>query len=143
MAGQEANHIRRDMEKLQKKHCMELAALQQQLLETRTQKSQLCPMCVMAERVKFEFTDLEVDASQAEALGSQKYLRAVSMPGLLGGRSSWNRSMDGGMPREDEEESVIGELEDRGLSLENIDIDEFVDEPLENSQHVLQSLHGD
>lgn len=90
-------------------------------------------MCVMAERVKFEFTDLEVDTSQAEAHRSQKYLRAVSMPGLLGGRSSWNRSMDGGMPREDEEESVIGELEDRGLSLENIDIDEFVDEPLENS----------
>lgn len=133
MAGQEANHIRRDMEKLQRKHCMELAALQRQLLETRTQKSQPCPMCLMAERVKFEFTDLEVNAFQAEAHRSQKYLRMVSMPGLLGGRSSWNSGMDGGMPRDDDEESVIGELEDRGLPLENIDIDEFVDEPLENS----------
>lgn len=133
MAGQEANHIRRDMEKLQKKHSMELAALQQQLLETRTQKPQPCPMCVMAERVKFEFTDLEVDASQAEAHRSQKYVRMVSMPGLLGGRTSWNRSIDGGTPREDDEESVIGELQDRDLSLENIDIDEFIDEPLENS----------
>jgi hypothetical protein len=31
---------------------------QQQLLETRTQKSQFYPMCLMAEPVKFEFTDL-------------------------------------------------------------------------------------
>ena len=43
---------------------MELAAVQQKLLETRTQNPQLCPMCVMAERVKFDFTDLEVNASQ-------------------------------------------------------------------------------
>jgi hypothetical protein len=86
-------------------------------------------MCVMAERVKFEFTDIDVDASQAEAHPSKKYFRVVSLPGLLDGRSSWNRSMDGGFAREDEEESVVGELEDRGLFLENIDIDEFVDEP--------------
>lgn len=84
-------------------------------------------MCVMAERVKFEFTD--VDTSQGEAHTSKKYFRVVSLPGLLDGRSSWSRSMDGGFAREDEEESVVGELEDRGLFLENIDIDEFVDEP--------------
>lgn len=129
MAGQEANSIRRDMEKLQKKHSVELTALQQQLLETRTQKSHLCPMCLMAERVKFEFTDTDVDTSHAEAHTSEKYLRVVCLPGLLDGRSSWNRSMNGGFAREDEEESVVGELEDRGLFLENIDIDEFVDEP--------------
>ena len=127
MAGQEANSIRRDMEKLQKKHSVELAALQQKLLETRTQKSQLCPMCVMAERVKFEFTDIDVDTPQADA--SKKYFRVVSLPGLLDGRSSWNRGMDGGFAMEDEEESVVGELGDRGLFLENIDIDDFVDEP--------------
>ena len=33
--------------------------MHQRLLEARFQKSKLCPMCVMAERVKFEFPGAE------------------------------------------------------------------------------------
>lgn len=133
MAGQEANGIRRDMEKLTRRHATEMATLQQRLLESRLQKAQLCPMCVMAERVKFEFTEVDAETVQAELEAetrakSIKIVRAMSSPGILGVGSSWNSGE--GFTREEEEESVAGELEDRGNLLENLDIDEFVDEAL-------------
>lgn len=42
--------------------------------------------------------------------------------------SSWNSGLDGSCVKDDEEESIVGELEDRGFFLENLDFDEFVDE---------------
>jgi hypothetical protein len=129
MAGQEANRIHREMEKLRRKHETELAALQQTLLETRM-KPQLCPMCVMAERVKFEFTEVEADTKLASSQSKSQYFRSLSTAGLGGSRSSWNSGHSGACARDDEEESIAGELEDRGNFLENLDFDEFVDEPL-------------
>uniref|UniRef100_A0A7I4BD30 Kinesin motor domain-containing protein n=1 Tax=Physcomitrium patens TaxID=3218 RepID=A0A7I4BD30_PHYPA len=130
MAGQEANRIHREMEKLKRKHEAELAAVQQSLLETRMQKPQLCPMCVMAERVKFEFTEVEPETTaRTESKSNMLSFRSLSTPGL-GPRSSWNSGPDGSCAKDDEEESIAGELEDRGLLLENLDFDEFVDEPL-------------
>lgn len=127
MAGQEANMVHREMEKLRRKHDTEVAALQQSLQEART-KPQLCPMCVMAERVKFEFTDVEPEkTARPTSQPKSQYFRTVSAPGL-GSRSSWNSMQS--CARDDEEESVAGELEDRGQLLENLDLDEFVDEPL-------------
>ena len=128
MAGQEANRIHREMEKLKRKHETELSALQQTLQESRT-KPHLCPMCVMAERVKFEFTEVEADPKLANSQSKSQYLRSLSTPGLAGSRSSWNSGQSGRCTREDEE-SIAGELEDRGNFLENLDFDEFVDEPL-------------
>lgn len=127
MAGQEANKVHREMEKLRRKHETELAAVQQTLQELRT-KPQLCPMCVMAERVKFEFTEVEPEkTARASSQPKSQYFRSVSTPGL-GSRSSWNSGHS--CARDDEEESVAGELEDRGQLLENLDLEEFVDEPL-------------
>lgn len=68
--------MRREIEKLKRKHSTEIATFQQRLLEARFQRSTVCPMCVMAERVKFQFT--EVDAEEAEAALEAEHLAAAA-----------------------------------------------------------------
>ncbi|XP_057827459.2 kinesin-like protein KIN-12B isoform X1 [Cryptomeria japonica] len=74
---QHAEALRRDIEKLKRRHATEIATLNQRLLESRLQKSSVCPMCQVAERVKFEFTDgddatLEADSATNEAQQESK-----------------------------------------------------------------------
>ncbi|KAJ7533748.1 hypothetical protein O6H91_13G062700 [Diphasiastrum complanatum] len=76
MTEQEADGLRREMEKLKRRHATELATLQQRLLEARLQRSVVCPMCVMAERVKFQF--VEVDPETAEAAFEAEQAAAAS-----------------------------------------------------------------
>ncbi|KAH9327601.1 hypothetical protein KI387_007779, partial [Taxus chinensis] len=52
---QDAEALRRDIEKLKRRHTTEIATLNQRLLESRLQKSSVCPMCQVAERAKYEF----------------------------------------------------------------------------------------
>ncbi|CAM6105350.1 unnamed protein product [Calypogeia fissa] len=66
MAEQDAGVLRRDLEKLRRRHATEVATLQQRVLESRLQKTAVCPMCVMAERVKFQFTEVDSETAQAE-----------------------------------------------------------------------------
>ncbi|XP_024385375.1 kinesin-like protein KIN-12A isoform X2 [Physcomitrium patens] len=130
MAGQEANSIRREMERLRKAHESEIATLQQTLLETRWQKPQLCPMCVMAERVKFEFTEPDADTmAKTESRSASLHFRSLSSP-AFSTRHSYNSVVDGEYTKDNYEDSIAGELEARPHFLDNLDIDEFVDEPL-------------
>lgn len=66
MAEQDAGVLRRDLEKVRRRHATEVATLQQRILESRLQKTAVCPMCVMAERVKFQFTEVDAETAQAE-----------------------------------------------------------------------------
>ncbi|CAK9208177.1 unnamed protein product [Sphagnum troendelagicum] len=130
MAGQEANTIRREMEKMTQKHARETATLQQRLLEASMQKASLCPMCIMAERVKFEFNEVDTDAAEAEAEAEAlAKTRKEDCKRVRSQRLGWN-SGEGLIEEEDEEESITGEHEGHQLPLENLDIDEFVDEIL-------------
>jgi len=130
MAGQEANTIRREMEKMTQKHARETATLQQRLLEASMQKASLCPMCIMAERVKFEFNEVDTDAAEAEAEAEAlAKTRKEDCKRVRSQRLGWN-SGEGLIEEEDEEESIAGEHEGHQLPLENLDIDEFVDEIL-------------
>ncbi|CAM6067212.1 unnamed protein product [Sphagnum tenellum] len=130
MAGQEANTIRREMEKMTQKHARETATLQQRLLEASMQKASLCPMCIMAERVKFEFNEVDTDAAEAEAEAeASAKTRKADCKRVRSQRLGWN-SGEGLIEEEDEEESIAGEHEGHQLPLENLDIDEFVDEIL-------------
>ncbi|KAJ7567823.1 hypothetical protein O6H91_01G008900 [Diphasiastrum complanatum] len=65
MAEQEADGLRREMEKLKRRHATELATLQQRFLEARLQRSAACQVCRMAARIEFQF--VEVDPETAEA----------------------------------------------------------------------------
>eukprot|EP01018_Ginkgo_biloba_P021270 Gb_41072 [translate_table: standard] len=63
----DAEALRRDMEKLKRRHATEMATLNQRLLECRLQKSTVCPMCQVAERVKFGFPDADNGTLEAES----------------------------------------------------------------------------
>lgn len=67
---QDAEALRRDMQKLKRRHATEIATLNQRLLESRLQKSSACPMCQVAERVKFDFPD--ADNATIEAAPSSR-----------------------------------------------------------------------
>lgn len=67
---QDAEALRRDMQKLKRRHANEIATLNQRLLESRLQKSSACPMCQVAERVKFDFPD--ADNATIEAAPSNR-----------------------------------------------------------------------
>ncbi|KAL2651860.1 hypothetical protein R1flu_019988 [Riccia fluitans] len=65
VAEQSANATKRELEKSRRRHATEIATLQQRLLESRLQKTAVCPMCVMAERVKFQFSEVDAETAQA------------------------------------------------------------------------------
>lgn len=67
---QDAEALRRDMQKLKRRHATEIATLNQRLLESRLQKSSVCPMCQVAERVKFEFPDADNATLEAASINS-------------------------------------------------------------------------
>lgn len=79
---QDAEALRRDMQKLKRRHATEIATLNQRLLESRLQKSSVCPMCQVAERVKFEFPDADnatleaasINSSEAQEESQQQFL---------------------------------------------------------------------
>lgn len=77
LAAQDADRLYREIDKLKRRHSTEIATLQQRLLESRFQKSTVCPMCVMAERVKFQFTG--VDDEEAEAALEAQHLAAQAV----------------------------------------------------------------
>ena len=56
LAADDVEKLYREMDKMKRRHKTEIATMHQRLLEARFHKSKLCPMCVMAERVKFEFS---------------------------------------------------------------------------------------
>jgi hypothetical protein len=66
MLGQDANTIRKKMEKMTQKHVKEITTLQQHMLEVNMQKTLLSPMCIMLECVKFEFNEIDIDITKAE-----------------------------------------------------------------------------
>eukprot|EP01018_Ginkgo_biloba_P041200 Gb_00003 [translate_table: standard] len=71
IAEQEAEHVRRDMDKLNRRHATEMATLNQRLIETRLLKSSVCPMCQVADRVKFEFPEADESILEAEAAAKE------------------------------------------------------------------------
>jgi hypothetical protein len=68
---QDAEALRRDMQKLKRRHATEIATLNQRLLESRLQKSSVCPMCQVAERVKFEFPDADNATFEAASINRE------------------------------------------------------------------------
>lgn len=64
VAEQDAGTLRREMEKVRRRHATEVATLQQRVLESRLHKTAVCPMCLMAERVKFQFTEVDAETAQ-------------------------------------------------------------------------------
>lgn len=82
---QDAEALRRDMQKLKRRHATEIATLNQRLLESRLQKSSVCPMCQVAERVKFEFPDADnatleaasINSSEAQEESQQQFLPEI------------------------------------------------------------------
>ncbi|KAG6547673.1 hypothetical protein Mapa_011122 [Marchantia paleacea] len=131
IAEQDAISIKRDLEKTKRRHATEIATLQQRLLESRLQKTAVCPMCVMAERVKFQFT--EVDAETAQAT-----IEAEARAMALKEEKEWmakQRQLAAEEERRmqslhdmDEYASVLtGELEDHDCDSEGLHLEEFDD----------------
>nr|AMS24240.1 kinesin 12-II protein [Marsilea vestita] len=65
LAARDVDKLEREMDRLKRKHSTEIATLQQRLMESRLQKSSPCPMCLMAERVRFEFTPVSAEEAAA------------------------------------------------------------------------------
>ena len=65
LAAQDVEKLHRENERLKRKHSTEIATMQQRLMEARFQKTTVCPMCLMAERVKFQFPEVNAEEAQA------------------------------------------------------------------------------
>ncbi|MCO5611484.1 hypothetical protein L7F22_065737 [Adiantum nelumboides] len=123
LAAQDAERLYREIDKLKRRHSTEIATLQQRLLESRFQKSTLCPMCVMAERVKFEFTG--VDSEEAEAALEAQHLAAESAQGQTAPTSHCSLQM---LREELTEDSSNDEIEDyRMQGLDALHVSEIDD----------------
>lgn len=72
IAERNAEIMRRDMEKMSRKHATEMATINQRLLEARLVKSRVCPMCQVADRVKYEFPDADEATLEAEAAAKEE-----------------------------------------------------------------------
>ncbi|KAI5076831.1 hypothetical protein GOP47_0008896 [Adiantum capillus-veneris] len=123
LAAQDAERLYREIDKVKRRHSTEIATLQQRLLEARFQKSTLCPMCVMAERVKFEFTG--VDSEEAEAALEAQHLAAEVAHGQPVATSHSSLQM---LREELAEESNYDESEDyRMQGLDDLHVSEIDD----------------
>ncbi|MCO5582599.1 hypothetical protein L7F22_036497 [Adiantum nelumboides] len=123
LAAQDAERLYREIDKLKRRHSTEIATLQQRLLESRFQKSTLCPMCVMAERVKFEFTG--VDSEEAEAALEAQHLAAEAAQGQTAPTSHCSLRM---LREELTEDSNNDEIEDyRMQGLDALHVSEIDD----------------
>ncbi|GLJ26808.1 hypothetical protein SUGI_0523170 [Cryptomeria japonica] len=72
IAAQNAETMRREMDKLNRKHATEMAKLNQRLMESRLLKSSVCPMCQVADRVKFQFPPADESILDAEAAAKEE-----------------------------------------------------------------------
>ncbi|EFJ25368.1 hypothetical protein SELMODRAFT_414001 [Selaginella moellendorffii] len=108
LAEQDADRMYREMEKLKRRHATEMATLQQRLLESRLQRAAPCPMCVMAERVKFQFTDVDPDTAAAAMEAEQD---AAALEQELAQYKNYTpmEAID-----EDEDEELVAESDQQG-----------------------------
>ncbi|KAH9305111.1 hypothetical protein KI387_009515 [Taxus chinensis] len=72
IAEQNAEIMHREVDKLNRKHATEMAVLNQRLMESRLLKSIVCPMCQVADRVKFEFPPADEAILEAEAAANEE-----------------------------------------------------------------------
>ncbi|GBG71609.1 hypothetical protein CBR_g9025 [Chara braunii] len=77
IAEQHAEELRREMEKMTRRHATEMAVMEQRLRESRFRKAGICQMCQMAERVTYSFPEADTEAMEAAGSAEDQENRAV------------------------------------------------------------------